>query len=276
MKIILEILILLIGLTYASLIIKNAIKFGLKEKGKLWQMGLVEAFVYFCASMGFSDFTLNIPFWKKFGWVETRFLPPTLFACGIIPGCILGFYFLRNSSNLPVLMPILIIIASCAGSFTGSHFVQKLDARIVKKTLKIALMLSIVALIVKLVLSQGEPGTLTSLSPIKMAIALPLVFSLGFVNAFGAPTKPALTPLFLLLGLSPVITLTIILLLGVFSPASACVSIFKAKQYNKKLSVASLIFGSIGAALGCLFTVSLKPIVLTILFIIMIIIIYTI
>lgn len=273
LKNIMEIMIVLFAIIYGFLIILDAVRLGLKDQnGSFIGQGLVEAFVSFCASMGFSDFVLCIPFWKRLNWVDDKTLPPTLFAACIVPDSILGFYFLRAADNINAIMLALIIVTCCTGTYIGSHFVQKLDGNIIKKVMRIALILSIGALIIKLIVSNGEPGTLTTLSTGKMLICLPIVFCLGFVNTFGVPVKPATAPLFLLLGLSPITALTLVLSLGVFGPAAACIKIFKNKTYHRKIAVAGLTFGALGALLGCLFTITLKPIVLTILFIVMIII----
>ena len=273
LKTIMEIMICLFVVIYGFLIILDAIRLGLRDqKGSFIGQGLVEAFVSFCASMGFSDFVLCISFWKKFDWMDDKTIPPTLFAACIVPDSILGFYFIRTAESVNAGMLALIVAVCCTGTYIGSHFVQKLDGNIIKKVMRIALILSIGALIIKLIVSNGEPGTLTSLSTGKMLICLPIVFGLGFVNTFGVPVKPATAPLFLLLGLSPITTLTLVLSLGVFGPASACIKIFKNKTYHRKIALAGMTFGAIGALLGCLFTITLKPIVLTILFIVMIII----
>ena len=73
--------------------------------------------------------------------------------------------------------------------------------------------------------------------------------------------------LLLLLGLSPVATLTLTLVLGVIIPVTGGVSIVKAGLYNRKLVLAAMTAGSLAALLGVMLAISMDPLLLNILLI---------
>ena len=59
-------------------------------------------------------------------------------------------------------------------------------------------------------------------------------------------------------------TLTLMLAMGFMSPMAGGIQVLKSGKYHKKLSVASVIFGTLGAVLGTFVTVSLNAMVLNI------------
>ena len=76
--------------------------------------------------------------------------------------------------------------------------------------------------------------------------------------------KPTWTALFLILGLSPLSTLTMVQSVGYFGPLSGGFNIIKGGNYHQKMAVSAVIFGSIGAILGVLVALSISPQVLNI------------
>ena len=83
----------------------------------------------------------------------------------------------------------------------------------------------------------------------------------------GVPTKPAATALLLLLGMSPLSTLTLTLVLGCITPMSGGAAIVRSARYNRKMVLAAMTSGSAAAILGCILAVSLDAMLLNILLI---------
>ena len=73
----------------------------------------------------------------------------------------------------------------------------------------------------------------------------------------GVPMKPAGTAMFLLLGLSPLNTLTLLLVMCCIGPFGGAVPVLKSGNYHQKLVCAAVLGGSLGAVLGSLLALSL-------------------
>ena len=88
----------------------------------------------------------------------------------------------------------------------------------------------------------------------------------------GVPCKPVAAAMLLLLGLSPVATLTLTLVLGAIIPMSGGVSIVKGGLYNRKMTLAAMTAGSVAAVLGVMLAISMNQLLLNILLIIVMLI----
>ena len=128
-----------------------------------------------------------------------------------------------------------------------------------------ALMASMAALIVKMIVSAGASGAAAGLSIAQLAIAVPFAFAMGVASMLGIPTKPAGTALFLLLGLSPLTTLTLVLVMCCIGPMFGGVAVLRGGRYHRKTACAAVVFGTLGAVLGCLFAISIDALLLNIL-----------
>lgn len=254
------------GILYGAALLVSAWKNRVavrREAGALWQHGICQAAVYFFTTMGFPDFILNTLLLKKLGWVEDRRLPGTLVACALMPGAVIAFVYLQNGTRIDSLLLLSCMGAIALGSFTGARVMTALSGRTLRLVMGVAMLFSMAALLLKLVVSSGAAGTATALSAPQLALALPIVFLLGFINMFGVPMKPPAIALFLLLGLSPMATLTLMLAMGIASPLAGGIRVVRSGLYQKKSALASLSFGVVGVLLGAAFTVMLDATVLT-------------
>ena len=75
--------------------------------GSLPLLAALEAAVFFCASMGISDFLLNTLTAKKLRLTDDKTLPGTLVACGLTPGAVIAFSLLRSENPADLLTLIL-------------------------------------------------------------------------------------------------------------------------------------------------------------------------
>ena len=74
-----------------------------------------------------------------------------------------------------------------------------------------------------------------------------------------------LIAMFLLLGLSPLHTLTLLLVMCCIGPFGGAVPVLKSGNYHQKLACAAVLGGSLGAVLGSLLAISLPAALLNIL-----------
>ena len=175
---------------------------------------------------------------------------------------------LRNGEPLGFATLFLCMAAIAAGSFAGARVMTSLSGETIRKIMGIAMLLSMGALVLKMVVSAGTVGTASSLTSWQLGIALPVVFFLGFINMFGVPMKPPAIALFLLLGMSPMSTLTLMLVLGVISPMVGGIRVMRSGMYQQKIALAGASFGLLGALLGTAFTVTLDATALSVILLI--------
>lgn len=246
------------------------------ENGDLRVLAPLEVAIYFLATLGISDFLLNTLTVKKLHLAEDKKLPGTLIAAGLMPGAVIAFSLLQveNPVELKTLIPCAAAIT--IGCATGARIVGGWSGERIKRIMGFALIGSLIALIVRFIVSQGAAGEALGLSTGKLIFAVVFSFFWGAVNMIGVPMKPAGTAMFLLLGMSPLATLTMVLVMACIGPMGGGISILKSRQYHQKLSCCAVVFGSLGALLGCLFTISVNAVLLNVLlFIVMLIAIVT-
>ena len=252
---------LFMGLMYGGILLYRALRSRsafLAEKGHFGSLCLWETGIYFCATMGISDFLLNTLLLNKLKITEDKNLPGTLVCACMLPGSVIAFFLLRveNPVQLSTLIPCCIGIT--AGSLTGARIVTGLDGAKVRRFMTIALIFALAAVIVRIGLSRGAAGTAVGLSGIRLAAAVLLSFAAGVVNMMGVPMKPANTAIFLLLGLSPLSTLTMVLVMACIGPMAGIIPVIKSGAYHQKTVCAAVICGSVGAAIGSMVAISLS------------------
>ena len=264
-----------LGLLYAVALLVSAVrrKEDFKnEKGNLLVLGLAEAVFYFLGTIGMSDFLLNTLIIKGQKLMDDKTLPGTLITAALTPGAVIAFFLLQveNTVDLKTLIPCCATITT--GAALGSKLVGKIDGKKIKKVMGVALIFSMGAIILRMILDRGTSGTLNGLEFPKLAIAIVFCFFWGGVNMLGVPMKAAGSAMFLLLGVSPLSTLTLVLVIGCIGPMGGGIAIIREKRYHQKLSCASVVCGSAGAALGSLFTISVSPLVLNLLLLVVLVI----
>ncbi len=266
---------LIIGLIYAAVLLLAFIKdreATLGAKGDFKLLAPLEFLVFVCASVGVSDYLLNTLIARHFHLTEDEELPGTLISCCLLPGTIIAFSLMRADN--PVDMKTLILCSICVviGSLIGSHIVMQMDGRLIRRIMCVALMVSLAFVIVKMIAQAGQTGTEAGAAGIRLAVAAVLCLATGIINRFGIPMKPTWTAIFLILGLSPLATLTMTLIIGALTPIAGGISVMKSGLYQKKMTLAALIFGSIGAIIGTTLAISIPALTLNVILIIVMVI----
>lgn len=258
---IIGLLLLCAGFLYGGYILTDTIRKReqvTKEAGIFPLLCLIEAGIYFAGTLGISDFLLNTLTIQTFHLTDSRKLPGTLVAATLLPGAVISFFLLgtKEPADLATLLPCC--ISYVAGTIAGVRVVAGMNGKILKKAMILALTGSLAALILRMIISGGAPGTRTGLPLPALVIAVVVVFFLGVINMLGVPAKPASTALFLILGLSPLTVLTLVLVMCGMGPFGGGVEILRNDRYHHKLACAAVIAGSAGAVIGCLVAVSIS------------------
>ena len=263
--------VLTVGAIYALVILRSLKKD--KEgfhaaRGSLRLCGIAECLVFAISCIGVSDFLLNTLVAKRFDLADDRDLPGTMVGCTIVPSSLIACVLLnRSAGSLDTLT--LVICAACVmtGSFFGSRLVAGMDGSRIRTIMKVALVASLVFLIIKMIISSGLTGTATGLTGIKLVVTAAFCFFSGVVNMFGIPMKPTWTALFLIMGLSPITTLTLVLVVGAMTPLTGAVNVLKGGHYQKKMVGCAVVTGTLGALIGVLTAVSIPSTALNIILI---------
>ena len=120
------------------------------------------------------------------------------------------------------------------GSIIGARVVSRMSGGAIRAIMGVAMIASMGALILKMIVSAGAVGTAMDLSAWKLFIALPLMFGFGVINMFGVPMKPPAIALLLLLGMEPMAVLTVVMVMGVVSPMTGGVRVLRSGNYQRK------------------------------------------
>ncbi len=257
---------LALGFVWAVVLLRTILKQKFNdEAGKpLSTMLITEAIVYFIATMGISDFLMNTIMFNRYRSDDASKLPGTVNLCAVVPGAIIAFTYLKTAE--PIETATLVICTACmlAGTVFGGIFLTNIDGRKTKKIIGIALVFSMAALIVKMIVSAGTTGSASGISGVRLVIAIAVSLICGALNMMGIPCKPTLTALFLLLGLSPVCTLTLLLVMCGLSPIVGGVKFLRSGKYHRKTVLAATTAGTVTSVIGCLIMISLPAMVLNI------------
>ena len=263
------------GLIYAVALIRDLIRNrkALRDApGDLKNIGILEFIIFFLCTIGVSDFLLNTLMIKKLKLSDDKGIPSCLIASTLVPGAVLSFSFLQAGNSADTLTLLLFMACLAVGAVLGGRAVSRMDGAAIRKIMGIALLFSMAALIVKMIISAGATGDSAGLRGVNLLIMCAGCAGIGFINMMGVPCKPVAAAMLLLLGLSPVATLTLMLVLGSVIPLSGGVSILKGGLYNRKMVLAAMTAGSAAAVLGVMLAISMNQLLLNILLIIVMLI----
>ena len=254
---------LICGICYAALVIKDALSDKEAFRNQPGKLGLVmplEGLVYFIATIGVSDFVMNTIMIRRLRLAGPENLPDCLIIAGVVPGSFIAFLYMRNAGAMDTPTLLVFILCMAAGSFFGSRAVGHMSGETIRKAMVALLTLSAVVLIVRM-----KTGA-------KLVILGLCTLTFGFTNMLGIPAKPFLTTALLLLGLSPIMTLAMILGAIPISVVTGGINVMRRRRYNKKHAFSAVAAGCPAAFLGCMLAISINATALNIILIAVIII----
>ena len=258
------------GIIYAVYILKDA--FSDREAlaaqpGTLRGTMIAEGIVYFFCTIGISDFVMNTIVVRKLKLAGSETLPDNLITAGIVPGSFIAFLYLRTAPLVDVKTMLVFMGGLALGSFIGSRAVGKMNGEVIRKALVVLLIGAMIALIVRMILSSGEPGTATALSGAKLVLLGVLTLIFGFTNMLGIPAKPFTTTALMLLGMSPITTLTLLLGSVPISVVTGGINVVRRRRYNKKMALSAVTIGCVTAFIGTMLAISINAVALNIILI---------
>ena len=228
---------------------------------------IAEAIVYFFCTIGISDFVMNTIVVRRLKLAGPETLPDNLITAGIVPGSFIAFLYLRTAPLVDVKTMLVFMGGLALGSFIGSRAVGKMNGEAIRKALVVLLIGAMIALIVRMILSSGEPGTATALSGAKLALLGVLTLIFGFTNMLGIPAKPFTTTALMLLGMSPITTLTLLLGSVPISVVTGGINVVRRRRYNKKMALSAVTIGCVTAFIGTMLAISINAVALNIILI---------
>ena len=258
------------GIIYAVSILRDALRdrrsFAL-ERGSLRGTMVAESIVYFLCTIGISDFVMNTIVVRKLKLADPETLPDCLITSGIVPGAFIAFLYLRNAPPVDTVTLLVFMVTLAIGSFFGSRAMGKMDGEVIRKALVILLIAAVAAMVIRMILSSGAPGTATALTGWKLAVMGILTLIFGFTNMLGIPAKPFTTTVLMLLGMSPIAVLTLLLGSVPISVVTGGINVVRRRRYNKKLAVSAVTAGCVTAFIGTMLAISINATVLNLLLI---------
>ena len=266
---------LIAGISFGILVLIKAYRMRETVRGESGNVKLiapVEILIYFLATLGLSDYLLHTLEIRGMKLADSRKIPGTLVAAAVTPGAVMAFSMLRSDRPAGVITIITCALSMIVGTMTGGFIVGRMDGRKIRTFMGFALIGSLAALIIKMIVQKDASGTMMELTGIRLLIAILFSFIWGNMSMLGIPMKPAGTAVFLLLGLSPVATLTMTLVMGCAGPMGGAPVVYKRGDYHQKLTVCAVTFGSAGAVLCSAFALSVPAVLLNILMMVMIVI----
>ena len=266
---------LAIGILFGILVLARAVRQReemRQEAGDIRLIALIEAAIYFIATLGLSDYLMHTLEIRGLKLADDRRIPGTLVAAAVTPGAVMACFLLQSGRPAGARTIVLCAVSMILGSVTGGRIIGRIDGTKIRKFMGIALIGSLIALLIKMLVSRTAAGVLLELTGWKLVLAVLFSFLWGNLNMLGVPMKPAGTAVFLILGLSPVAVLTLTLVMGCTGPMGGAPVVYRRGDYLQKVTVMAVTAGSAGAVLGGIFAVTVNAAVLNILMLLMLVI----
>jgi len=195
---------------YLQMCVKTFGKISMSEKIKLASSGIV---AFFADALGIGGFAVNIAFYSSFKFFKTSKIPEAINIVQIVPGALSSLLFLKLVEVDATMLFSLVVFATFGG-ISGAFLATKLNEKVVKSTMFIALLMIIIILLLKIfnVIKISENNeVLTGISLVYACIG---VFVCGFMTAFGVGLFMTIQIVLLLSGVPIIIAFPIMTTAG--------------------------------------------------------------
>ena len=244
----------------------------MKEPGNNIVMAIYSFFLFLLSTLGISDFAISMATYPKTKWVEAKKMPGTLNVQCTIPAAIIALAFIQTI-EIDIVTLIVPIVCQMAGSYLAPRYVVKLPANTIKKVMSIGLFISAGFILAGKFGLMPTGGDATQLTGIKLVILGCCTFVWGALNNIGIGSYSTTMATVYALGLNPVAAFPIMMGSSAFSVPMGSMQFVKLDSYNRKITLFSAIFGSIGVLIAVFFVGSLN--MESIQWIVLIVIIYS-
>ncbi len=220
-----------------------------REPGNPVGLGLGLGSIFFCSALGMSDFALSTVLYRKMRWVEDKLLPGTLNAQSVIPVSTMALAFIQDV-KVDFLTLGLCILSQVIGAYFGPRLVVKLSAKAIRLCIGAGLVAATLFILAGKLHLVPVGGTAMGLSGTKLMIACMAMFSFGALNNIGigcfAPTMVTIYAL----GMNPAAAFPIMMGASAFSVPVGSMQFIRYGSYSRKITLAAVTAGVIGALIG--------------------------
>lgn len=263
MRILLLLLVLsAVGFLYIFFKDYNKIENELELEDTTISFGVIGFLVSFFDTLGVGAFAPMTAAFKHFKLVQDRIIPGTLNTAMCIPIIVEALIFIKDVKVESVTL-ISMIIASILGAMVGANIVSKLDERKIQLGMVFALSIVVIIMLAGKIGLMPLGGTEIGLKGTKLAIAIVGNFILGSLMTLGIGLYAPCMALIYALGLSPIVAFPIMMSSCAFLMPIASIRFIKANAYNRKATLITMIFGTIGVITAAYLVKSLPLNILT-------------
>jgi len=247
-------------------------KEGKLEKGNFLALGVVGLVANFFDTLGIGSFATTSGLYKIFHLSEDRTLPGTLNVSCTIPVVVEAVCFMTVIKVEPVTL-IAMLAAATIGAFFGAGFVSKLDERKVELGMGVALIVVAIIMICKQVGLMPAGGAAIGLTGGALIVGVIGNLILGALMTLGIGLYAPCMALVFALGMSPKVAFPIMMGSCAFLMPVASAKFVKEGAYDRKASLATVIFGTVGVLIAVYVVKSLPLNVLT--WVVIVVVAYT-
>lgn len=247
-------------------------KEGRLESGNFLALGAVGLVANFFDTLGIGSFATTSGLYKIFHLSEDRTLPGTLNVSCTIPVVVEAVCFMTVIKVEPVTL-IAMLAAATIGAFFGAGFVSKLDERKVELGMGGALIVVAIVMTCKQLGIMPAGGTAIGLTGGALIAGVIGNLILGALMTLGIGLYAPCMALVFALGMSPKVAFPIMMGSCAFLMPVASAKFVKEGAYDRKASMATIIFGTVGVLIAVYVVKSLPLNVLT--WVVIVVVAYT-
>jgi uncharacterized membrane protein YfcA len=212
-------------------------------------LGAIGFIANFFDTLGVGSFAIITSIIRFFKLTEDRTLPGTLNVSCAIPTALEAIIFLTVIKVDKVTL-ILMIMAAVIGAIIGADIVAKFDVKKVRIGMGLALIVVAIIMLSGLLHLVPVGGTAEGLTGIKLIIAICCNFILGALMQLGVGLYAPCMALIYALGMNPLAAFPIMMGSCAFLMLAGSVEFIKKEAYDRKASIAIMIFGSVGVLIA--------------------------
>lgn len=223
--------------------------------------GITGFIANFFDTLGIGSFAPTTAMLRAFKAIEDRKIPGTLNAACTIPVVLEAFIFIKKIEVEPVTL-VGMLVAATLGALVGASFVSKLDEKKVQLYMAIALLCVGVIMVFQLLGIFPSGGEAIGLTGVKLVVGILINFVLGALMTIGIGLYAPCMALVLMLGMSPAVAFPIMMGSCAYLMPVASIKFVKEGAYDRQVTLATIIFGSIGVFIAAYIVTSLPLTVL--------------
>jgi len=221
----------------------------LQEPGSVVYYSFYSFLIYCLAAFGISDSALNTMLFRKKKYVSIENLPGTIVICAVTPFCSLSYSYIP-SITIKTHTILMFAAASALGSFFGASIVAKCSKKTIRKLLIIALLLSIVMLLVKILLPAEIGVSSVKFNTGETVLAVLSVLLMMAFAMVGLSTAAPMAAVFMLMGMDTISSIALSIIVASFGCIIGAIKYMWTKKFSLKAALCENPFGLLGGLVG--------------------------